>query len=161
MKATVYTEYGPPEVLQFKEVEKPTPKDDEVLVEIHASSVNYVDWHLLKGDLFLLRLTTGGFLKPRNKILGDDLAGRVEAVGRNVKQFQPGDELFGMSNGGAFAEYRCVDAGRGLCLCRRVLCSILPSAAPGTIDFHDGEQKNGCRAGATKPKGLDISNGAS
>jgi NADPH:quinone reductase-like Zn-dependent oxidoreductase len=111
MKAIVYTEYGPPDVLQLKEVEKPSPKEDEVLVEVHAASVNYIDWQILIGESFFLRLTTGGLLKPRRKILGDDMAGRVEAVGRNVKQFRPGDEVFGFSNSGAFAEYRCAPEG--------------------------------------------------
>jgi NADPH:quinone reductase-like Zn-dependent oxidoreductase len=109
MKAIVYTEYGPPEVLQLKEVEKPAPGDDEVLVKIHAASVNAADWHTLRGTPFLFRLMNG-FLRPKPKarILGDDMAGQIEAVGRNVKQFQPGDEVFGFSNFGAFAEYRCV-----------------------------------------------------
>jgi NADPH:quinone reductase-like Zn-dependent oxidoreductase len=107
MKAIVYTQYGSPDVLQLKEVEKPTPSDDEVLVKIHAASVNYGDWAALIGSPFLVRLMNGP-LRPRNKILGDDIAGRVEAVGRNVKQFQPGDEVFGFSHFGAFAEYRCV-----------------------------------------------------
>ena len=108
MKAIVYTEYGPPEVLQLQEVDKPSPRDDEVLVEVRATSINYFDWHILQGDLFLLRLTTGGLRKPRQKILGDDIAGRVEAAGSKVKQFRPGDEVFGICNSGAFAEYRCV-----------------------------------------------------
>ena len=107
MKAIVYTKYGSPDVLQFKEVEKPVPKDNEVLVRVHAASLNAGDLHFLRGEP-LLRLTTGGLLKPKHKILGDDIAGRVEAVGRNVKQFQPGDEVFGISDFGAFAEYRCV-----------------------------------------------------
>ena len=106
MKAIVYTEYGPPDVLQLKEVEKPTPKDNEVLVEVHAASVNYGDLPVLRGEP-LQRLVGGGLLKPRHKILGDDVAGRVEAVGENVEQFQPGDEVFGISNFGAFAEYAC------------------------------------------------------
>jgi len=104
MKAIVYTEYGSPEVLQLKEVEKPSPEEDEVLVKVHAASINYSDWHILRGDL-LLRLMGNGLLKPKNKILGDDIAGQVESVGVNVKQFQPGDEVFGISNFGAFAEY--------------------------------------------------------
>ena len=108
MKAIVYEKYGPPEVLQLKEVEKPAPKDNEVLVKVHAASVNYIDWQILRGESFFLRLTTGGLLKPKHKILGDDIAGRVEAVGINVKQFQPGDEVFGISNFDAFAEYVCV-----------------------------------------------------
>jgi NADPH:quinone reductase-like Zn-dependent oxidoreductase len=107
VKAIVFETYGPPEVLRLKEVEKPTPKEDEVLVEIHAASINYVDWQVLRGESFLMRLMNG-LLKPKHKILGDDLAGRVEAVGAKVKQYQPGDEVFGISNFDAFAEYACV-----------------------------------------------------
>jgi NADPH:quinone reductase-like Zn-dependent oxidoreductase len=109
MKAIVYTKYGPPDVLQLKEVEKPTPKDNEVLIKVHAASVNSWDWDLLRGTPFLNRLMFG-LLKPKTKILGCDIAGRVEAVGRNVKQFQPGDEVFGDISGcgwGGFAEYVC------------------------------------------------------
>ena len=110
MKAIVYTKYGPPDVIQLKEVEKPTPKEDEVLVKVHAASVNAYDWHFLTADIFLMRLMGGGLLKPKNPRLGADIAGRVEAVGRNVKQFLPGDEVFGdiSANGnGSFAEYVC------------------------------------------------------
>jgi NADPH:quinone reductase-like Zn-dependent oxidoreductase len=106
MKAIVYTKYGPPDVLQFRDVEKPTPKDDEVLIKIHAASVNAYDWHFLTADIFLIRLMGGGLLKPKYKRLGADMAGRIEAVGRNIKQFQPGDEVFGMIRG-SFAEYAC------------------------------------------------------
>ncbi len=106
MKAIVYTKYGPPDVLQLKEVEKPTPKDNEVLIKVHAASANAADWHLMRGKPFLVRLMGFGLLKPKNKILGADVAGRVEAVGRNVKQFQPGDDVFGCDWGG-FAEYVC------------------------------------------------------
>ncbi len=108
MKAIVCTKYGSPDVLQLKEVEKPTPKDDEVLVKVHAASLNAADLELLRGT-FLVRI--GGPLKPKNKILGSDIAGRVEAVGRSVKQFQPGDEVLGDKGAwgfGAFAEYVCV-----------------------------------------------------
>jgi len=108
MKAIVYTEYGPPDVLQLKELEKPTFKEDEVLVKVHAASVNAYDWHLLTADIFLVRLMGGGLNKPKNTRLGADIAGRVEAVGGNVKQFQPGDEVFGDIaglGGGSFAEY--------------------------------------------------------
>ncbi len=107
MKAIVYTKYGSPDVLELKEVEKPTPKDDEVLVKVHAASTNAADWHLLRADPFLIRLDSG-LLKPKNQILGADIAGQVEAVGRNVTQFQRGDEVFGDISGcgfGAFAEY--------------------------------------------------------
>ena len=106
MKAIVYTKYGSPDVLHLKEVEKPTPKDDEVLIKIHAASVNAYDWHFLTADIFLIRLMGGGLLKPKNTRLGADIAGRIETVGRNIEQFQPGDEVFGMVKGG-FAEYAC------------------------------------------------------
>jgi NADPH:quinone reductase-like Zn-dependent oxidoreductase len=110
MKAIIYTKYGPPDVLQLKELEKPTPKDNEILIKVNAASVNAADWHLLRAKPFLVRLMGMGLLKPKNKILGADIAGRVEAVGRNVKQFQPGDEVFGdiFDCGlGGFAEYVC------------------------------------------------------
>jgi len=108
MKAIVCTKYGSPDVLQLKEVAKPTPKDNEVLVKVHAASVNAADWGLLRGKPFLVRLMEFGPLKPKNKMLGADVGGRVEAVGRNVKQFQPGDEVFGDISAcgwGGFAEY--------------------------------------------------------
>ena len=107
MKAIVYTKYGSPDVLEFKEVEKPTLKDNEVLIKIHAASVNAYDWHLLTADIFLIRLMGGGLLKPKNTGLGADIAGRVEAVGGSVKQFQPDDEVFGEISHGGFAEYAC------------------------------------------------------
>lgn len=110
MKAIVNTQYGSPDVLQLKEVAKPTPKDNEVLVKVYAVSVNAGDLHLLRADPFLIRLSSG-LLKPKNTILGSDIAGRVEAVGSNVKQFKPGDEVFGniSANGwGGFAEYVAV-----------------------------------------------------
>jgi NADPH:quinone reductase-like Zn-dependent oxidoreductase len=109
MKAIVYTKYGPPDVLQLKEVEKPIPKDNEVLIKIHAASVNDWDWGLLRGKPYMNRLAFG-LLKPKIKILGVDIAGRVEAVGSNVKQLKPGDEVFGDISGcgwGGFAEYVC------------------------------------------------------
>lgn len=107
MKAIVYEKYGPPEVLQFKEVEKPTPNVDEVLVKVQAASVNPGDWHALRGTPFLQRLETR-LLKPRNKILGADVAGTIEDVGKNVVDFQPGDEIYGdlyWCGFGAFAEF--------------------------------------------------------
>lgn len=107
MKAIVYDKYGPPDVLELKEIEKPIPEDNQVLVKVHASSVNYGNLVLLKGEPFLARLFFGP-IKPKYSIPGGDIAGRVEAVGRNVKQFQPGDEVFGDLSGcgwGGFAEY--------------------------------------------------------
>ncbi|MBT3190947.1 MAG: NAD(P)-dependent alcohol dehydrogenase [Verrucomicrobia bacterium] len=115
MKAMVYEKYGPPDVFQFKEVEKPIPKDNEVLVRVHAASLNAGDWHMMRGEPFLMRILGGGLLKPKHKILGDEVAGRIEAVGRNINQFQPGDEVFGASVFGGYAEYACVD-GRYLAL---------------------------------------------
>jgi len=110
MKAIVYRQYGSPEVLKLEEVQKPIPKDDEALIKVHAASVNSFDWGLLKGKPFLNRLIVSGLFKPRYKILGCDIAGRVEGIGRNVKQLQPGDEVFGDLSAcgfGAFAEYAC------------------------------------------------------
>jgi NADPH:quinone reductase-like Zn-dependent oxidoreductase len=96
MKAIVYHRYGPPDVLELEEVETPVVTDDQVLVKVHAASVNPLDWHNMRGVPYLVR-ATGGLAKPKNTGLGADVAGRVEAVGRNVTQFQPGDEVFGMS----------------------------------------------------------------
>ncbi len=110
MKAIVYTQYGSPDVLQLKEVEKPIPKDDEILVKVHAVSVNRSDWEGLIGKPLYARLD--GLLKPRHHILGSDVAGRVEAAGRTHTHFKPGDEVFGeMGNyHGGFAEYVCTRA---------------------------------------------------
>jgi NADPH:quinone reductase-like Zn-dependent oxidoreductase len=108
MKAMVYREYGSLDNLQLQEVEVPAVKDDEVLVKIHAASVNWHDWHFLMGTPFLARIMAGGLLKPKNRVLGSDVAGRVEAVGAMVKQFRPGDEVFGSTRHGCFAEYVCV-----------------------------------------------------
>ncbi|MCQ6268153.1 NAD(P)-dependent alcohol dehydrogenase [Fictibacillus sp. WQ 8-8] len=107
MKAIVYHKYGPPDVLELTEVEKPIPEDNQVLVKIHAASVNYGNLVLLKGEPFLARFAFG-LLKPKYSIPGGDIAGRVEAVGKDVKQFQPGDEVFGdlsRCGWGGFAEY--------------------------------------------------------
>ena len=105
MKAIVSTRYGSPAVLQLKETEKPAPKDDQVLVRVHAASVNALDWHMTRGRPFLVRMSSG-ILKPKDKRHGRDIAGRVEEVGSNVNQFKPGDEVFGTAMGG-FAEHAC------------------------------------------------------
>ncbi|MHA1516916.1 MAG: alcohol dehydrogenase catalytic domain-containing protein, partial [Candidatus Heimdallarchaeaceae archaeon] len=108
MKAVVYEKYGELEdVLKLKEVEKPSPKDNEVLVKIHATGINFADLGLVRGKPLLGRLWSG-FFKPKNPILGADIAGQVEAVGKDVQQFKPGDEVFGDIGGvgwGGFAEY--------------------------------------------------------
>jgi NADPH:quinone reductase-like Zn-dependent oxidoreductase len=109
MKAIVYTKYGSPDVLHLMEVDKPSPKESEVLIKVVASSVNEWDNGLIKGEGLLTRLL-GGLFKPKNKILGADVAGIIEAVGSNIKNFKPGDEVFGDIAGagfGAFAEYVC------------------------------------------------------
>ena len=110
MKAIVYEEYGSPGVLKLHEIDKPVFKVDEVLLRVHATSVNPVDWHFMRGSPFIMRLMGIGLLKPKRRVLGIDVAGRVEAVGKNVKQFQPGDEVFGWSKG-TFAEYVSVSQG--------------------------------------------------
>jgi len=113
MNAIVCTKYGSPDVLQLQEVAKPAPKDDEVLIRIHAASINSRDWRFMRANPFFIRLVPGGFLQPKNKILGADVAGRVETVGSNVKQFKPGDEVFGYlpsaTGRGTFAEYVCAN----------------------------------------------------
>ena len=110
VKAIVFKEYGSPDVLELTELEKPTPKKNEVLVKVHAASVNSWDWELLRGSPFLNRLAFG-LLRPKKiNILGCDIAGHVEAVGKNVYQFKPGDTVFGDLSGygwGGFAEYLC------------------------------------------------------
>ncbi len=111
MKAIVYTQYGPPDVLRFEEAETPTPADGEVLIKLCAASVNPLDWHFMRGKPLFLRLMAGLFA-PKSKVLGCDIAGRVEAVGRHVKQFQPGDEVFGGKGVGGFAEYVCAGEDR-------------------------------------------------
>jgi NADPH:quinone reductase-like Zn-dependent oxidoreductase len=107
MKAIVYHEYGSPDVLELKDIDKPLVKDDEVLVRVHAASVNRLDWHLMRGSPYISRLQAG-LRKPKDRVLGADVAGQVEAVGKHVTKFQPGDEVFGSLFGhgfGAFAEY--------------------------------------------------------
>ena len=111
MRAIVYHEYGSPDVLRCEEVQNPTPGNDEVLIRVKAASANPLDWRSLRADPFFIRLM-GGLLKPKNKILGVDVAGQVEAIGRNVKAFQPGDAVFGTSDYGGFAEYVCAREDR-------------------------------------------------
>src|SRR5262249_352796 len=114
MKAIVYCDYGPPDVLRLEEVEKPTPADDEVLVRVRAASVNPLDWHYVRGAPYLMRLSTG-LRRPKVIRLGVDFSGTVEAVGRSVTRFKLGDAVFGGKRG-AFAEYVCVRESAGLAL---------------------------------------------
>jgi len=111
MKAAIYTSYGlPADVVRIADVEKPVPNDDEVLIKVHAASVNPLDWRFMKGDPVLFRIFIG-LRKPRRGRPGVDVAGEVEAVGKNVTQFKPGDPVFGSSRG-AFAEYVCTVASK-------------------------------------------------
>ena len=105
MKAIVYTQYGPPDVLRFEEVPKPAPQDNEILIQLRAASVNPLDFHNMRGHVRMM----SGLRSPKETILGCDIAGQVEAVGKDVTQFQPGDEVFGVTGfgGRGFAEYVC------------------------------------------------------
>lgn len=113
MKAMIHTKYGPPDVLELRDVEKPVPKNEEVLVRVHAASINDWDLGLLRGKPFVNRMLYG-VRKPKVQILGCDIAGQVEAVGTNVRRLQPGDEVFGdlcQCGFGGFAEYACAREG--------------------------------------------------
>jgi len=109
MKAIVFHEYGSPDVLKHREIDKPVPKDNEVLLKVYAAAMNAADWHLMRASPFIARFMSG-IWRPKFHILGADVAGRVEAVGKNVTKFKPGDEVFGDLFGsglGGFAEYVC------------------------------------------------------
>ncbi|MFZ1505477.1 MAG: NAD(P)-dependent alcohol dehydrogenase [Anaerolineae bacterium] len=110
MKAIVYTKFGPPEVLHLQEVEKPTPKANAVLIKIYATAVTKEDPDMRASPGF------NGFLKPRNPILGQELAGEVEAIGRGVTRFKPGDQVFGIDSFGAYAEYKCMPENGALAI---------------------------------------------
>jgi NADPH:quinone reductase-like Zn-dependent oxidoreductase len=115
MKAVVYTDYGSPDVLEIRDVKKPVPNDDQVLIKVRAASINPLDWHFIEGTPYIVRAMGVGLRKPKDPRLGVDMAGQVEAVGKNVTQFKPGDEVFGARTG-AFAEYVCARADRAVVL---------------------------------------------
>src|SRR5206468_3905637 len=132
MKAIVYHRYGSPDVLQYEDIEKPTVGDDQVLIKVRAASVNPHDWHYMRGKPYIMRIS-GGLRMPKATRLGVDVAGQVEAVGKNVTQFKPGNEVFGgYVRAWAFAEYACTpasaldEAGQrdvrasGCCACRSI-----------------------------------------
>jgi NADPH:quinone reductase-like Zn-dependent oxidoreductase len=106
MKAIVHHEYGSPDVLELQDIDKPVAKDDEVLVRVRAASVNPADWHFMRGLPYIMR-PQAGLGKPKNAVLGRDISGQVEAVGKDVTRFRPGDEVFGEVERGGFAEYTC------------------------------------------------------
>jgi NADPH:quinone reductase-like Zn-dependent oxidoreductase len=112
MKAIVYCDYGSPAVLKLENIEKPAPADDQILVRVRAASVNPLDWHYIRGTPYVMRMEAG-LRKPKVIRLGVDFAGTVEAIGRNVKQFRPGDDVFG-GRTGAFAEYVSVREDRAV-----------------------------------------------
>src|SRR5213596_1941397 len=138
MKAIVYCDYGL-QNLKLKEVEKPVPNDDQILVKVRAASVNPYDWHFVEGTPKIMRLMGVGLRKPKETRLGVDFAGTVEAVGKNVTQFKPGDDVFG-GRGGAFAEY----------VCRRAEGAI--ALKPANITFEQAASIN--IAGITALQGL-------
>lgn len=107
MKAVFRNAYGSADILDLGEVDRPSPKDNQLLLKVCAASANPLDWHIMRGEPFLVRLMGFGLLKPKHKILGADMAGRIEAIGKDVTLFKVGDEVFGSSIGG-FAEYACI-----------------------------------------------------
>jgi NADPH:quinone reductase-like Zn-dependent oxidoreductase len=130
MKAIAFTKYGSPDFLELKEIETPTPNDDEVLIKVHAASINSWDYELLRGKPFGNRVMFG-FLKPKIKTLGADIAGRVVAIGKNIGKFSPGDEVLGdlsRDGWGSFAEYVCavkipdLERGRALVFVNCIEC---------------------------------------
>jgi NADPH:quinone reductase-like Zn-dependent oxidoreductase len=141
MKAIVYYNYGSPDVLKCEEIEKPTPGDNEVLVKVRAASVNPLDWHFMRGMPYFVRMLTG-LRKPKVTRLGVDVAGQVEAIGRNVTQFKPGDEVFGSCRG-AFAEYACTSEPALVTKPRNVTFEQAASAPVATFTALQGLRDKG------------------
>ena len=108
MKAIVYHKYGSPDVLELKEVEKPVPKDNEVLIKVHATTVTPMDWHFRQPGKNVIARMMAGPIKPKNPILGVELAGEIEAIGKAIKLFKAGDQVYAGGRPGAHAEYVCM-----------------------------------------------------
>ena len=137
MKAIVYTKYGPPDVLELKEVEKPAPKDNEVLIKVHASTVTPIDLRFRQGKNIIARVMSG-LIKPKNNILGSELAGEIESVGKDVKLFKQGDQVYGAGQMGAHAEYVCMPEEKVAMKPTNMTyeeAAAVPFAAPVSLQF--------------------------
>jgi len=140
MKAIVYEKYGPPEVLQIKEVEKPVPKDNEVLIKVHASTVTPMDYRFRNGKTLIARVLMTGLLKPKIsvRILGSELAGEIESVGKDVKLFKQGDQVYSAGQMGGHAEYICVPEDKVAIKPTSMTyeqAAAVPFAAPVSLQF--------------------------
>jgi len=156
MRAIVYFKYGSPDVLELKEIDKPIVKDDDVLVRVRAASVNPYDWHFMTGLPYLGRLQFG-LLKPKANGLGADLAGLVEAVGKNVTRFSPGDEVFGEVETGGFAEYLCVSEDAAVLKPANLTFEQAAAVPMGALTALQGLRDHG----QMKPGHMVLINGAS
>src|SRR3989442_2207984 len=159
MKATVYRKYGSPEVIKCEEIEKPFHKDNEVLIKVRAASVNPYDWHFMRATAYFLRILAG-LRKPKDKRLGVDVAGQVETVGRNVTQFKPGDEVFGVSRG-ALAEYACASESKLARKPENVTFERAASVPIAGLTALEGLRRGGLGVKGQTPSGQeDLINGA-
>lgn len=146
MKAIICSKYGPPEVLQLKEIEKPIPKEDEVLLQLHAAAVNPLDWRRMRAEPFLVRLSEG-LLRPNDLILGADVAGQVVAVGDKVTDFRIGDRVYGETSAGGFAEYSAVAAEKLTLVPENLTCAQAAAVPVAAFTALQGLRKGQIQAG--------------